>query len=31
MNMGLSYVHGPAITPRVNDALTFSTSYSVFF
>jgi carbohydrate-selective porin OprB len=31
MSTGLSYVHGPAITPRVNDALTFSTSYSVFF
>jgi len=31
MNIGLSYVHGPAITPRVGDALNFSTSYSVFF
>jgi hypothetical protein len=25
------FVHGPAITPRVNDALNFSTSYSIFF
>ncbi len=31
MNIGLSYIHGPAITPRVNDAFTFSASYSVFF
>jgi len=31
MSIGLSYVHGPAITPRVSDALNFSTSYSVFF
>ena len=31
MNVGLSYVHGPAITPRVSDALNFSTSYSIFF
>ena len=31
MNMGLSYVHGPAITPRVSDAFTISASYSVFF
>jgi porin len=31
MSLGLSYVHGPAITPRVGDALNFSTSYSVFF
>jgi porin len=31
MNIGLSFVRGPAITPRVDDALTFSTSYRVFF
>ncbi len=31
MSMGLSYVHGAAITPRVGDALNFSTGYSVFF
>jgi porin len=31
LNAGLSYIHGPAITPRVNDALTFSTTYTVFF
>jgi len=31
MSIGLSYTHGPAITPRVSDALTFSTSYLVFF
>lgn len=31
MSAGLSYVHGPAITPRVDDALTFATSYTVFF
>ena len=31
MSIGLSYIHGPAITPRVSDALNFSTSYSVFF
>ena len=31
MNIGLSYVHGPVITPRVHDALTASTSYTVFF
>ena len=31
MSIGLSYVHGPAITPRVSDALNFSTSYSIFF
>lgn len=30
MSIGLSYIHGPAITPRVNDALTFSAGYSVF-
>lgn len=31
MNIGLSYVHGPVITPRAHDALTASTSYTVFF
>jgi len=31
LNAGLSYIHGPAITPRVNDALIFAASYSVFF
>jgi porin len=30
-SVGMSYIHGPAITPRVEDALTFSASYSVFF
>jgi hypothetical protein len=31
MSMGLSYIHGPAITPRVSDTLTFSTNYQFFF
>ncbi len=31
MSIGLSYVHGPAITPRVHDALVGSASYIVFF
>jgi porin len=31
VSLGLSYIHGPAITPRVDDALTFATSYTVFF
>lgn len=31
LSVGLSYVHGPAIKPRVDDALTFTTVYSVFF
>jgi porin len=31
LSIGLSYIHGPAITPRVNDSLTFATTYSVFF
>ncbi len=31
LSVGLSYLRGPAITPRASDALTFSTSYSVFF
>jgi porin len=31
MSIGLSYLHGPAITPRVHDALVPSASYLVFF
>jgi len=31
LSAGLSYIHGPAITPRVDDTLTFAASYSVFF
>lgn len=31
LSMGLSYVHGPAIRPRVDDALTFTAVYTVFF
>jgi porin len=31
LSAGLSYIRGAAITPRVNDPLTFATSYSVFF
>jgi porin len=31
MSIGLSYVRGPAITPRVHDALVASASYMVFF
>lgn len=31
LGIGLGYIHGPAITPRVADALTFTTSYSVLF
>src|SRR5579863_5061140 len=31
LSMGLSYVHGPAIRPRVDDALTFAAVYTVFF
>ena len=31
VSAGLSYFHGPAITPRVNDSLTFATNYIVFF
>ncbi|MGD0358184.1 MAG: carbohydrate porin [Terracidiphilus sp.] len=31
MSIGLSYIHGPAITPRVDDALTFAASYTLFF
>jgi hypothetical protein len=31
ISVGLSYIHGPAITPRASDALTFAASYSMFF
>ncbi len=31
VSLGLSYIHGPAITPRVSDALTFTAGYTVFF
>jgi porin len=31
LNTGLSYIHGAAITPRVNDPLTFAATYTVFF
>ncbi|MGB8260182.1 MAG: hypothetical protein WCE75_07515 [Terracidiphilus sp.] len=31
LSLGLSYIHGPAITPRVNDTLTFAAVYSLFF
>lgn len=31
LSVGLSYIHGGAITPRVSDPLTFATSYTVFF
>jgi len=31
LNVGLSYIRGAAITPRVDDAMTFSAIYSVFF
>jgi porin len=31
MSIGLSYIHGGAITPRVNDPLVFATSYTMFF
>jgi porin len=31
LSLGLSYIHGAAITPKVNDALTFAAVYSVFF
>jgi porin len=31
VSVGLSYIHGPAITPRVSDALTFTAGYTVFF
>ncbi len=31
LNVGLSYIRGAAITPRLDDAMTFSAIYSVFF
>jgi porin len=31
LSVGLSYVHGPAIEPRVDDAFTFAAVYTVFF
>lgn len=31
LSVGLSYVHGPAIKPRMDDALTFAAVYTVFF
>ena len=31
LSLGLSYIRGAAITPRVNDTLTFAASYSMFF
>ena len=31
LTLGLSYIHGPALTPRVDDALVFTASDSVFF
>ncbi|KAA6465279.1 carbohydrate porin [Acidobacteria bacterium AB60] len=31
LSVGLSYVHGPAIKPRTDDALTFAAVYTVFF
>jgi porin len=31
LSVGLSYVHGPAIKPRVDDAFTFAAAYTVFF
>ncbi|MGB8262158.1 MAG: carbohydrate porin [Terracidiphilus sp.] len=31
LSAGLSYIHGPAITPRADDALIFATTYTVFF
>ncbi len=30
VTVGLSYIHGPAITPHVSDALTFTAGYTVF-
>jgi len=30
-SLGLGYIRGPAITPRVSDALTFSVNYLLFF
>ena len=31
LSLGLSYIRGPAITPRVDDTLTFAASYTAFF
>jgi hypothetical protein len=31
MGAGLSYVAGPAITPRVANALSFTIAYNMFF
>jgi len=31
LSLGLSYIHGPAVTPRLHDALTFTATYSLFF
>jgi porin len=31
LSLGLSYVHGPTITPKAHDALVASASYTVFF
>ena len=31
LSVGLSYVHGPAIKPRIDDALTFNAVFTVFF
>jgi porin len=31
LSIGLSYIRGPAIKPRVDDALTFAAVYTVFF
>lgn len=31
LSLGFSYVHGPAIKPRIDDALTFAAVYTVFF
>ena len=31
LNAGLSYIHGAAITPRVNDPLIVAVTYTVFF
>jgi len=31
LSVGLSYVHGPAVRPRADDALTFAAVYTFFF
>jgi hypothetical protein len=31
LSLGLSYIRGAAITPRVDDTVTFAASYSLFF